>query len=62
MRDWTPSDRAEAAEADADRNWWRRDPYADPDYRANPIPSDPHAEDTAAAIHELIKGEADDRS
>lgn len=45
-RDWTPSDQADAADADLDRNWWRRDPYADPDYREDePSPNDAHVED-----------------
>ena len=34
-RDWTPSDQADAAESEHSRQWWKRNPYADPDYRAN---------------------------
>lgn len=33
-RDWTPTDAAEAADDQRDREWWKRDPYAgesDPD-------------------------------
>lgn len=34
-RDWTPTDQADAADAERDRNWWRRDsslaPWPDED-------------------------------
>lgn len=37
LRDWTPADAADAADDAERRAWWRRpDPYADPDWRANP--------------------------
>ena len=40
-RDWTPSDAADAADDERDRQWWRKpSPYLDYDYRANPDPSD----------------------
>ena len=28
-RDWTLTDQADAADAERDRNWWRRDLYAE---------------------------------
>lgn len=40
-RDWTPSDAADAADAERDRNWWRRDPYAEDD---RPDPEDEGAD------------------
>jgi hypothetical protein len=40
-RDWTLTDQADAADAECDRNWWRRDPYAEPfDEPADDEPQD----------------------
>lgn len=33
-RDWTLTDQADAEDARQEREWWRRDPYAEPDFRA----------------------------
>jgi len=51
-RDWTPSDQADAADAQCDRDWWRRDPHAEPDYRADeaddPMTPNPHPQEADA--------------
>jgi hypothetical protein len=31
-RDWTPTDAADAADDARARQWWKRNPYATPDY------------------------------
>lgn len=36
-RDWTPTDAADAADADRARQWWKRNPYDATDY---PDPED----------------------
>ena len=34
-RDWTPTDAADEADDRREREWWRHDPYAEPDWRAD---------------------------
>lgn len=34
-RDWTPTDQAAAEDARQEREWWKREPYAEPDFRAD---------------------------
>ena len=36
-RDWTITDRQAEADDRAHREWWRSDPFSDPDYRMGPV-------------------------
>lgn len=47
-RDWTITDRACEEDDRRHREWWRKDQFAEPDYREGPEP-DPQGEDEGVA-------------